>query len=97
MPAQKSCMKCVPKRASRAATNTTKKHTMDKRTKNAVKKLAGQKGAARRPLDGLARVSDTWIGEVMAEWLVIKDWNTSKGCRFMRLLKFVDECLAGDF
>ncbi len=87
MPAQTSRVKRVPKCA---ATNTTKKHTM-KTNK------AGKKCAARRPLDGLAHVTDTWIAEVMAEWLVIKDWNMSKGCRFMRLLKFVDECLARDF
>ena len=97
MPAQKSCVKRAPKRASCAATNTTKKHTVNKHTTNAMKKLAGQKCAARRPLDGLAHVTDAWIAEVMAEWLVIKDWNMSKGCRFMRLLRFVDECLARDF
>ena len=77
----------------------TKKHTTKKdTTKSVMKKSVGKsKCAGRRPLDGLANVTDTWICDVMAEWLVIKDWNTAKGCRFMRLLRFVDECLVHDF
>ena len=99
MPTKTSGVQHVPKRVSCAAMKAMKKQTTKKHTtKSDMKKLVSKsKRAGRRPLDGLANVTDSWLCDVMAEWLVIKDWNTAKSCRFMRLLRFVDECLTHDF